>query len=520
MSNKNEIGLTLDRMFYQTMLRSPKKRIIYRNDSKTYQNLFIDVRKISDKLSRMYRKGTRIAVLDWNTIPYMQLLYGIPCSGNIIHPVNMRLPPEELIRTVRAAGDKVLFFSKEFTPVAKKIAELGLINRDDIFIVDGSEPGEYRLYSELLFSGNGNYNFQLDENDPASILFTSGTTGTPKEIVYSHRKITLAIWSILTLLSAYPGNSRVNANDVIFSLIPNYHLWSWGSPYVATLIGADYVMDGKFDLASTFDAIDKNKVTWMSMVPTMLYGLLSHPSSGTLKGLKVLVGGSPIPSGLINAATMKGVELTSIYGFSDGLIAGIGAITEKSDELGERNNLSTAGVIPAPFSEYSIKNSKEGEIGEIHFRAPWLPSGYEGDTEKSSDSFTSDFWFRTGDAGSIKNGRIEISDRIKDLIKSGAEFIPSAIVESAISDVPEIETVAVIGIPDRKWGERPVAFVKTRTGQKFDENKARNYLGSLVEAGKIRKWWIPDKFITIDAMPMTGTGKIDKKELRIISRRK
>jgi len=118
------------------------------------------------------------------------------------------------------------------------------------------------------------------------------------------------------------------------------------------------------------------------------------------------------------------------------------------------------------------------------------------------------------------SGTVEISDRIKDLIKSGAEFVPSAIVESAISDVPEIETVAVIGIPDRKCGERPVAFVKTRTGQKFDENKARNYLGSLVEAGKIRKWWIPDKFITIDAMPMTGTGKIDKKELRIISRRK
>ncbi len=519
MERANEIGLTLDRMFYQTLLRSPQKTIVYKNERRTYRELFNEVRKLSDALYRRYKPGTRIAVLDWNTIPYMQLLYGIPCSGNVIHPVNMRLPPEELIRTIRTAKDKALFFSQEFTQIAKKILEMGLLKKEDLFLIDGLGQDQYNSYSDLLAGGSEEYSFNLDEDSPASVLFTSGTTGIPKEIVYSHKKITLAIWSILTLMSAYPGNSRINSEDVVFSLIPNYHLWSWGTPYVATMIGANYVMDGKFDLAGTFEAINKNKVTWMSMVPTMLYGLLSHPSANKIKGLKVLVGGSPIPSGLISAATSKGVELTSIYGFSDGLIAGIGSLNGKAEDLGKRNALSTAGVIPAPLSEYVIKNSKEDEIGEIHFRSPWLPSGYEGDIEKSRESFTEDFWFRTGDAGSIKSGRVEISDRIKDLIKSGAEFIPSALVESAISDLPEIETVAVIGIPDTKWGERPMAFVKVRSDQKFEENRARDYLSTMVDAGKIQKWWIPDKFTTIDAMPMTGTGKIDKKALREISRR-
>ncbi len=514
MDSKSKIGLTLDRLFYQTLIKSPDKRVIYKNESKTYRELFNDVVNLSKGLNEKYHSGTRMAVLDWNSIPYFQLLFAIPCSGNVIHPVNMRLPPAELIQTVRAAGDKVLFFSKEFLPIAQKIEEMGLIKKEDIYLIDGTAT--HPSYLNLFKTGSENYSFNVDENSTASVLFTSGTTGTPKEIIYSHRKITMAIWSILTLLSAYPGNSRMDASDVIFSLIPNYHLWSWGTPYIVTMIGADYVMDGKFDLSSTIETIKKQKVTWMSMVPTMLYGLLSHPSSDTLKGLKVMVGGSPIPSGLINAATAKGVELTSIYGFSDGLIAGIGSIMEEEQDMGKRNALSTGGIIPAPFSEYHVQRTSEGEIGEIHFRSPWLPERYENDQNKSEESFTQDGWFRTGDAGKVTDRRVQVSDRIKDLIKSGAEFIPSALLESAISDLPEIESVAVIGIPDKKWGERPLAYVKLRSGQKFDENKAKNYLMNLVDAGKIQKWWIPDSFVSIDAMPMTGTGKIDKKALREI----
>ncbi|MEM3448121.1 MAG: AMP-binding protein [Thermoplasmatales archaeon] len=514
MDRRNKIGLTLDRLFYQTLTRSPERKVIYKDEIKTYKELYRDILQLSAGILEKYNSGIRMAVLDWNTIPYLQLLFAIPCSGNIIHPVNMRLPADELVKTVRVAGDKVLFFSREFLPIARKIEQMGLIKGEEMYLMDGSDL--FPSYQDLFKSDSKASLPNLDENTPASVLFTSGTTGSPKGVIYSHRKIMMGIWSILTLLSAYPGNARMNSNDVIFSLIPNYHLWSWGTPYIATMIGANYVMDGKFDLTSTIDAISRNKVTWMSMVPTMLYGLLSHPSS-TLKGLKVMVGGSPIPSGLINAATAKGVELTSIYGFTDGLIAGIGSTEEDEQDLGKRNSLSTSGVIPAPLSEYQIKTTSEGQIGEIYFRSPWLPEGYENEKEESAESFTSDGWFRTGDAGTLNNGRVQVSDRVKDLIKSGAEFIPSAVLESAISDIPEVESVAVIGIPDSKWGERPIAYVKPRSIQEFDESKVKSYLMSLVNSGKIQKWWIPDKFVTIGNMPMTGTGKIDKKALRKIS---
>ncbi|MCL4359275.1 MAG: AMP-binding protein [Candidatus Thermoplasmatota archaeon] len=509
-----DIGLTLDRLFYQTLLRSPEKKIHYKGMSTTYHGLFQNVKRFSSAISAKYGDRKAIGVLDWNTIPYMQMLFGIPLSGNVIHPVNMRLPPEEMIRTISMAKDEVLFFSDEFLPLVRKIEEMKIIRRDNIYVINDGSPSGYNSYADLMKTGSEGESFTSHETDTASILFTSGTTGKPKQIAYTHKKTTLAIWGILTLLSAYPGNSRINSTDVIFSLIPNYHLWSWGTPYVATMIGADYVMDGRFDLQLTMDAIRRNKVTWMSMVPTMLYGILSHPDAADLSGLKVLVGGSPIPSGIVKAASDKGIELTSIYGFSDGLIAGIGSLSENVPDLYERNTLSTSGVIPAPLSEYRIRKSNDGKIGEINFRSPWLPNGYVGDDEKTAESFDSERWFITGDAGYILDGKVQISDRLKDLIKSGAEFIPSAMVESVMSDIPEIESVAIVGFPDKKWGERPIAYIKTKQGMTVEDQYILSHLVNQVKEGKMQKWWIPDKFIRIDAMPLTGTGKIDKKKLR------
>lgn len=516
MNNDYDVGLTLDRLFYQTLLRSPDKKVKYKGMSVTYQQLFQDMSRLAGALADRFGSGKAIGVLDWNTIPYMQMLFGVPMSRNILHPVNMRLPPEEIIRTISMAGDKALFFSDEFLPLATKVEQMGIIDKKNMFTT-GQVSSGYSSYEDFLKSGEASTIFSVREDDPASVLFTSGTTGQPKQMMYSHRKTTLAIWSILTLLSAYPGNSRLGANDVIFSLIPNYHLWSWGTPYVSTMIGAEYVMDGRFDLQGTIDAIKRNGVTWMSMVPTMLYGILSHPESSSLEGLKILVGGSPIPSGMVKTASDKGIELTSIYGFSDGLIAGIGSLHEKSADLHTRNELSTVGVIPAPLSEYRIRKSQDSDLGEINFRSPWLPHGYVGDEKKSRESYDDERWFLTGDAGYFKNGRVQISDRVKDLIKSGAEYIPSAMVESVLSNIPGIESVAVIGAPDPKWGERPVAFLKVRDGVTLSDDAIHDYLGSQVSGGKIQKWWIPDRFERITAMPMTGTGKIDKKALRQVT---
>ncbi len=270
------------------------------------------------------------------------------------------------------------------------------------------------------------------------------------------------------MLFSYEGNSSISSKDRIFSLIPYHHLWSWGTLFMSTMIGSRYVMDGKFDPRSTLDLIEKEKVTWMSMVPTMLYSLLSTKESEKLEGMKILIGGAAMPSGLVNMAIKKGIELTSIYGFTDGLIAGIGTL--KNEYPRDRNleyGISTNSITHAHFTEFEF-DLETG--GEIKFRAPWIPSGYFNSEKESKRDYTDDGWFKPGDAGFIDSeGNVRISDRIKDMIKSGAEFIPSAIIENVISDMEIVEMAAVVGKEYIKWGERPWCFVKTRPGNNFQK---------------------------------------------------
>ncbi|HEM55919.1 MAG TPA: AMP-dependent synthetase [Thermodesulfobium narugense] len=508
-----KVNLTLDRLFYRTLLVNPDEKIVYKDRYITYNNLFKNSCKIANALNELGFKNKNIAVMDWNTIEFAELLYGIPFSGNLIHSVNIRLPPDELIKTIVSANDSVIFFSKDMLPIIEKIKSLGIIPKENLIIM-GEESAEYKNMNDMIKNSSDKLNLNINENDLVMILFTSGTTGIPKGVKYSSKDIILAVWSILTLLSSYEGNSRLNSKDVIFSLIPFYHIFSWGTLYISTLLGSKYVMDGKFDVESTLNAIEKNKVTWMSMVPTMLYALLSSKDAHKMNGMKILIGGSAIPSGLVKNAIDHNIELTSIYGFTDGLIGGIGTLKGKgSRKKEEEYYISTAYFTPAPFTEYYFDESKGGEI---YFRAPWLPDEYFNiPKEESLKSFTEDGWFRPGDAGSIESeGKIKIKDRIKDLIKSGGEFIPTMILENLISELEPVELVAVVGKEDLKWIERPWAVIKTKKGKNFNEKEARKHLEKYAREGIIEKWWIPDRFILIDDMPLTGTGKIDKKILK------
>ncbi len=511
--NKNEhIGLTLDRLFYQTLLRNPDEYLVYKNEKITYRELYRKSAGISNSLINSEYRGKTIGILDWNSIMFSELLYAVPLGRSIVHPINIRLPAEQMIRTIKSAGDEAIFFSHDFKPLVDKIVSLGLLPKNRVYSLD-SEINDYQNFQDSFAKENSNTFPATKETDNASILFTSGTTDEPKGILYTQRDIVLAIWTILTLLSAYEGNSRLSSRDHIFSLIPYYHLWSWGTLYISTLIGARYVMDGKFDPESTINLIEREKVTWMSMVPTMLYALLSSPNADKLSGMKILIGGAAIPSGLVNSAIKKGIELTSIYGFTDGLIAGIGTLKNKgSRPPTEEYEISTNSITPAPFSEYEF-DEKNG--GEIKFRAPWLPQGYFNNKEESLRAYDDSGWFRPGDAGYLDGyGNVRISDRIKDLIKSGAEFIPSALIENAVSEIESVEMAAVVGKEDVRWGERPWCFIKVRKGKIFNEDEAREALKNAVSSGKMKEWWIPDRFVIIDEMPLTSTGKIDKKVLR------
>lgn len=507
-----KIGLTLDRLFTQTILRKPDEYLVYKNRKISYREFKNESARLSNAIKNSDLSGKKIGVLDWNTIEYAELLYGIPLGGSILHPVNIKLPPEDIIKTIKFAEDEVLFLSKDFQPLINKIISLNIVDKKNIFALRDFDDG-FLNFVDLVKNEN-NTKFPItSELDYASLLFTSGTTGQPKGVMYTQRDIILAIWSILTLLSAYEGNSRVSSKDRVFSLIPFYHLWSWGTLYFSTLIGSRYVMDGRFDPESILSTIEKEGVTWMSMVPTMLYSLLASKDSEKINGMKILIGGAAIPSGLVKMVANRNIELTSIYGFTDGLIGGIGTLKNKgSRNILEELELSTKSFTPAPFTEYEFD---ENNGGEINFRAPWLPVGYFKNREESLKTYSEDGWFKPGDAGYLdENGNVRILDRINDLIKSGAEFIPSAFIENIISEFNSVEMAAVVGKEDLKWGERPWCFIKLKKGHSFDEKDAKNKLKEMANIGKINEWWIPDRFIIIEDMPLTSTGKIDKKVLR------
>lgn len=288
-----------------------------------------------------------------------------------------------------------------------------------------------------------------------------------------------------------------------------YHIFGWGMVYIPQLIGFNLILDGRFIPKDAINAIKSNNVTWINGVPTMVNLLMSYQKNNELSGIKILLGGSSISEKLKNQILEMQMEFTSIYGFSDGLIAGIGRINNSElnltpEEIEEKLRTS---VTIAPFASVRIEKFENSDYGKIFFSAPWLPDKYYlYDRENYKNG-----WFYTGDIGMINSdGRLTIMDREKDLIKSGGEWIPSATMESIISGYSGVIQCAVLGMEDEKWGERPVAIVNNGV----NNDGLMNYLKSLVDNGTLKKWWLPEKIYNLDNFPLTGTGKINKRELK------
>lgn len=500
-SKLNNHGLTLDKLFLKTMRTSKTGKLIEKNESISYREFYEGAVRIADSLHKELGENRTISVMDWNTIDSALLIFAIPLSGNILHPVDVRQPPAQIISSMKEARSTHLLYSGDFEKLALAISSSGLMKGEDV-----RESGKViREYEHS--SHEGNELPVLEEGRIASVLFSSGTTGKPKGVKYRHRDIVLTTWAMETNLSAFPGPARLTSTDAVFSLIPFFHLWSWGTIFISTLIGSNYILGGRFDPKSTAETIRKNEVTWMSMVPTM-FNALTATEQNSLDHMKILIGGSAIPSGILNFASDHAIELTGIYGFTDGLAAGIGT-SNTTDHFSRRNADAVNSITPLVFTDFGI----EGENSELKFTAPWIPEGYFNLPEENAYR---NGWFYPGDSAEFtEDGKIRIRDRIKDLIKSGGEFIPSELLEYYISGIGEILDVAVIGVHDDKWVERPVAIYRTKTGKPAQDKTIKSYLADLASKGIIKEWWIPDRFIMAENMPMTSTGKIDKKALRI-----
>ncbi|HLI46530.1 MAG TPA: long-chain-fatty-acid--CoA ligase [Geobacterales bacterium] len=517
--------LTIDKLLESGARTFPNREIVYRDLRRySFQSFTDSVKRLVSGLRKLgVKKGDRVAVIDWDTDVYMHAYYAIPMLGATLHTVNIRYPPEIILKTLIAAEDKWIIIRDEFLPLLEKAKSLLPSSVKIIAYSESKEPVKgYVNFWDLLNEDPTEF-FDISENEQATIFFTSGTTGDPKGVWFTHRDIVLH--TVGTALTFSRSPTYITPKDTFLILVPMFHVHAWGLPYVALINGNKYVLPGKYDYGLILKLMEREGVTFSAMVPTILHMILNHPEAvnylNVFKNWKVVIGGSALPEGLAIKARDMGITVLAGYGLSETcpvLTVGFhnGLLENEREDIKFKEQI-TAGT-PLPFVDLRIMDPLSGEllpknkIGEIVVRSPWLTREYYKDPERTSDLWRFG-WLHTGDLGYIDDyGYVRIVDRTKDAVKSGGEFIPTLILENIISLHPSVSQVAVVGMKDEKWGERPVAFIVPKGN--FNENDLRAFLKEMVRQGKIQDWWIPDRFILIDSMPLTSTNKIDKKVLR------
>ncbi|MEM3834650.1 long-chain-fatty-acid--CoA ligase [Pyrobaculum sp.] len=506
------------------------------NIRSTYAREYERTLRLADGLRRLgIGPGDKVATMDWNTIWHFDLYWAVPAMGAILHPLNVRLAPEDLVYIINHAGDKALVYHRDFAPLVEKIRPYLKTVQIYIQISDGAGAvGKDPEIEDVMKSGEPRPFPDLSEDTIAIIGYTSGTTGKPKGACFTHRALTLHTLSSALMFSVARGFARPECAEEVctfLQLVPMFHVHGWGTPWTFALMGWRQVYPGRFDPNHVVKLIAEERVKSLAGVPTMLYMLLTAPEFpkyvNRIREVKPIfvVGGAALPKELAKRAAEAGFIPRVGYGLTETapvLTLGYFRPTEKlPQDVEEYYSVLTATGLPIPLVDLAVVDEnlnpvpRDGRtMGEIVVKAPWVTPEYLGDPEKTKESFRGG-WFRTGDVAVwYPDGRIRIVDRAKDVIKSGGEWISSLQLEDLIATHPAVAQVAVIGVPHEKWGERPVAVVVLKPGAAATEQDIINHLQKFVDAGKIPKWWLPDKVIFVNQLPLTGTGKIDKKVLK------
>ncbi len=514
-----------------TLRNFPDQEIVYQDLKRfTFREFYDRIGRIGSALINLgVRPGDKVAVLDWDTNHYMESYFAVPMIGAVLHTVNIRYPPELIFYTMQHAEDKYVIIRDEFVPIIEKAAQLFDFIKGWIIYSDKNEDVKTVLapkynYEELLSSSEPLDFPDIEEDTQATIFYTSGTTGLPKGVTFSHRNLVMHATALAMAVHKEP--LYVTDKDVFMSLVPMFHVHSWGLPYVTMTTGNKYVLPGRYDVKKILEMIKNEHVSLSLMVPSILYMILTHPEvenyAKYLEGWKVVIGGAALPKGLAKMAEKYGINTIGGYGLSETCpVLTIALFTDKIKKIRdeERFDYKISTGIPIPFVNIRVVDSLDKDvpwdsstIGEIVVRAPWLTGEYYKDPERTEELWRNG-WLHTGDLAVVDSmGYIHIVDREKDAVKSGGEFIPSLLLENIVSEVPEVGEVALVGKPDPKWGERPILFVTAKSP--LTKDKIYDHLNRYIETGRVQKWWLPDDIIFIESMPKTSTGKIDKKELR------
>jgi fatty-acyl-CoA synthase len=466
------------------------------------------------------RLGDRVATLMWNHDAHLVAYFGIPCAGGVLHTLNLRLHPDDLAYIATHAHDRFLIVDDVLLPLLEKFKSRAKFERIFIIPLTGLPvPLGYESFDRLLSDAPEDVPLPaLEESMPLGMCYTSGTTGRPKGVVYSHRSTVLHSFAV-----AMVDGLGVGMRDTVLAVVPQFHANAWGIPFAATMVGAKQVFPGpKLDPVSLLDLMQAEGVTIAAGVPTVwlpiLEALDKEPSRWKLaSGLRMVVGGSSAPESMIRGFDRHGLRVVHAWGMTE--MSPLGTVSHvrpsvARDPDAEYRTRAKQGI-PAPFVEARVVGDA-GEApwdaktpGELQVRGPWVAASYH-DYEDEEERWTKDGWFRTGDVVNIDpDGYVKICDRTKDLIKSGGEWISSVDLENALMGHPAVREACVIAVPHPKWAERPLAVVVLREGKRATTEELRAFLEA-----KFSKFWIPDDVEFIDAIPRTSAGKFLKSALR------
>jgi fatty-acyl-CoA synthase len=489
----------------------------------TFAEVGANAQRLANALAGLgVRAGDRVGTLCWNSQEHLEAYYGVPCMGAVLHTLNLRLPAAQLAHIINHAEDKVVLVDATLLPLLaavssqlKTVEAYVVIGEGDASVLGADVP--VHSYAALLAEAEPTYAWpELDEKTPASMCYTSGTTGDPKGVVYSHRSIYLH--ALATLSNTATGATE---NDRALVVVPMFHVNAWGFPFAAFLSGSTLLMPGPhMNPAALCDITEAEKATFISAVPTLWAGILQVGRERELDLSSVRMGtsgGAAIPRSLMEAFQSRyGLRIIQGWGMTETSPVGGLAHPPAGVEFGSTEELDwrmksgrlLAGVQMRIVADDGTVLPWDGEaVGEIEVRGPWITAGYHLDAapEKFDDG-----WLRTGDIGTIDpRGYFQITDRSKDVIKSGGEWISSVELENLLAASPDVAEAAVIGIPDEKWSERPLACVVPEDGEEITLDELAGYL-----AERVPKWWIPKDMEIIDEVPKTSVGKFSKKTLR------
>lgn len=511
----------------------PNKMVISRTGENTIQRFTYRewakrTRKLSNALESLgMEKGTKVGTFAWNHHRHLEAYFGVPCTGAVLHMINIRLSPEHIIYIINHAEDEILLVDEEFFPHLEKMAPHLKTVKHFVIMSDRKEVPETALenvhsYEALLNQASDEYDYpeDLDENLPAGLCYTSATTGLPKGVMYSHRGLVLHSYA-LGLADAMGMRER----DIAMSVVPMFHVNAWGMPFAGVFFGTTQVLPGPgFNPAVLLDLIETEKVTLTAGVPTIWLAVLKELQQNPrdISSLRSIVcGGSASPKGLIRAFEEQyHIPFITGYGMTETTpLVSMSVLTSSMAELQGEELIDTRAMqgLTMPGLDVRVVN-EEGEVpwdgktmGELTVRGPWIASGYYKD-ERTEDAFK-DGWLYTGDiAVMTEDGYLKLTDRTKDLIKSGGEWISSVDLENALMTHEDVYEAAVVAVPHEKWMERPLACVVMKEGAAQDEAKKdqlKDYL-----KGQFASWWVPDDILFVKEIPKTSVGKFLKAALR------